>query len=119
MDSILTSIKKLLGIPEEYTVFDADITLHINTVFGILTQLGVGPANGFSIMTEHEVWSDFLHEDPRLEMVKSFMHLKVKLLFDPPQSSALIQAMEKQAAELEWRISVTVDPGSESNNDSV
>ncbi len=105
MDSILTSIKKLLGITAEYDHFDPDIILHINTVFGILTQLGVGPANGFSITNEYGVWSDFLQDDPRLEMVKSFMHLKVRLLFDPPQSSALIQAMEKQAAELEWRIS--------------
>lgn len=109
MQSILTSIKKLLGIAEEYTQFDADIIMHINTVFSILTQLGVGPPNGFSITDKFAVWTDFLPEDPRLEAVKSYMHLKVKLMFDPPLSSAVLDCMNRQIAELEWRLNVAAE----------
>lgn len=111
MDSILTSIKKLLGITEEYDHFDADIIMHINSVFGILTQIGVGPTAGFYIKDKSAKWTDFLPEDAKLEMVKSYVYLKVRLLFDPPQASSLAEAIKNNAAELEWRISVTVDPG--------
>lgn len=116
MDSILTSIKKLLGITKEYDHFDGDIILHINSVLGTLTQLGVGPSTGFTISDDTAIWSDFIPEDPRLEMVKSYVYLKVKLLFDPPQSSSTAEALKNNAAELEWRISVTVDPGETSQN---
>lgn len=111
MESILSSIKKLLGIAEEYTHFDADIIMHINSVFSILTQLGVGPPNGFSITDKVAVWADFIQEEPKLEMIKSYMHLKVKLMFDPPISSAVMEAMNHMISELEWRINVAVDPG--------
>lgn len=110
MDSILTSIKKLLGITEEYDHFDPDIIMHINSVFSVLTQLGVGPASGFSISDKAAVWSDFVDSDSRLEMLKSYMYLKVKLLFDPPLGTASIEAINRQISELEWRINVTVDP---------
>lgn len=110
MDSILTSIKKLLGITEEYDHFDPDIIMHINSVFSVLTQLGVGPASGFSISDKTAVWSDFVDTDSRLEMLKSYMYLKVKLLFDPPLGTASIEAINRQISELEWRINVTVDP---------
>lgn len=110
MDSILTSIKKLLGITEEYDHFDPDIIMHINSVFSVLTQLGVGPASGFSISDKTAVWSDFVDSDSRLEMLKSYMYLKVKLLFDPPLGTASIEAINRQISELEWRINVTVDP---------
>ena len=109
-ESILTSIKKLLGIAEEYKQFDADIIMHINSVFSILTQLGFGPSNGFSIQDEYRVWHDFIGEDNKIEMVKSYIHLKVKLLFDPPLSSAVIEAMNQMIKELEWRLNVAVDP---------
>ena len=102
-ESILTSIKKLLGITEEYTHFDADIIMHINSVFMILMQYGIGPANGFSIAGDSEVWSDFLSDATWFESVKSYVSIKVKLVFDPPQSGTLISAMEKQASEFEWR----------------
>ena len=82
--SILTSIKKLLGIAEEYQVYDADLIMHINSVFSILTQLGVGPADGFSIEDDDALWTDFIPEKSKIEFIKSYMHLKVKLLFDPP-----------------------------------
>lgn len=110
MDSILTSIKKLLGITEEYDHFDPDIIMHINSVFSVLTQLGVGPASGFFISDKTAVWSDFVDSDSRLEMLKSYMYLKVKLLFDPPLGTASIEAINRQINELEWRINVTVDP---------
>lgn len=110
-ESILTSIKKMLGITEEYTQFDMDIIIHINTVLAGLTQIGVGPSKGFSIQDENDEWTDFLPDEYNLEMVKTYVYLKVRLLFDPPQSSAVMEAMKSAASELEWRISVTVDPG--------
>ena len=116
MNSILTSIKKLLGIAEEYEHFDPDITMHINTVFSVLTQLGVGPPSGFSITDKTTVWSDYVKSDSRLEMLKSYMYLKVKLLFDPPLGTASIEAINRQISELEWRINVTVDPDEKEEN---
>lgn len=110
MENILTSIKKLLGIAEEYEHFDSDIIMHINSVFAILTQLGVGPQKGFSIKDEDAIWSDFI--DPTkhdIESVKSYMYLKVKLLFDPPLSSAVMESMNRMINEFEWRLNVTVD----------
>lgn len=111
MESILTSIKKMLGITEEYEHFDADLIMHINSVFMILNQIGVGPTDGFRITGEDEVWTDFIPADQKLELVKSYMHLKVKLLFDPPLGSAVIEVMNRQIQEFEWRLNVAVDPG--------
>ena len=108
--SILDSIKKLLGIPYEATEFDTDILIHINSVFSILTQLGVGPSSGFSIEDSSTEWSDFIGDDARLSDVKSFVYLKTRLLFDPPASSAAMDAMNRMVNELEWRINVSVDP---------
>lgn len=111
IESILTSVKKLLGIDESYTHFDPDLIMHINSVFSILTQIGVGPANGFSITGKGETWSKFIKEDSdRFSLVKSYMHLKVKLLFDPPLSSAAIESINRQISEFEWRLSVAADP---------
>ena len=110
MESILTSIKKLLGIEEEYTQFDNDIIMHINTVFLNLTQLGVGPAEGFLIEDDTATWYDFIGDSNQLQAVKSYMYLKVKLLFDPPLSSSVIESMNRMIAELEWRLNVAVDP---------
>lgn len=109
MESILTTIKKLLGISEEYEHFDSDIIVHINSALMILTQLGVGPANGFSISDEMSLWSDFLGDDHRLEAVKTYIHLKVKLLFDPPTNSAVIESLNKSISELEWRLNVAAE----------
>lgn len=111
MESILTSIKKLLGIVEEYEHFDVDIIMHINSAFSVLTQLGVGPEEGFRIEDASAVWSDFLYDDPRLEMVRTYVYLKVKMVFDTnSSSSAVIESINRQIQELEWRINVTVDP---------
>lgn len=109
MESILTSIKKSLGIQEEYDYFDQDLIMHINTVFAILTQLGVGPSEGFSIQDEYAIWSDFIDPNPKLESVKTYVALKVRLIFDPPTSSSVRESMERMVKELEFRISVTVD----------
>lgn len=108
-ESILTSIKKLLGITEEYEYFDTDIIMHINSVLAILTQLGVGPPEGFSIEDDSATWGDFMGEDSRLGFVKSYVHQKVRLLFDPPLSSAVTEVMNRMTAELEWRIMAAAD----------
>lgn len=107
MESILDSIKKLLGIQKEYTHFDTDLIIHINTTFTILNQLGVGPSNGFSICDDTAVWNDFMNNDNRLESIKTFVYLKVRLLFDPPTNSALIESINRIISELEWRLSIT------------
>lgn len=109
MESILTSIKKLLGIEEEYTQFDADIIMHINTVFLNLTQLGVGPSEGFLIEDDTAIWEDFIGDSSQLQAVKTYTYLKVKLLFDPPLSSSVTESMNRMIAELEWRLNVAVD----------
>ena len=113
MDSILTSIKKLLGIDKAYNHFDNDIIIHINSVFLDLAQIGVGPEEGFSIEDDLDTWDDFIPNNPKLEAVKTLMYLKVKLIFDPPLSSTVIEAMNRQIDRLEWRLSVAVDPGEE------
>lgn len=109
-DSILTSIKKLLGIDEAYTHFDADIIMHINSVFMILNQLGVGPESGFSITDSDAVWSDFISNANTVEAVKSYIYLKVKLMFDPPLSGTVTDSITRTISELEWRLNVAVDP---------
>lgn len=106
MESILTSIKKLLGISKEYNHFDDDLIMHINSVFLVLTQLGVGPTEGFIIEDDSAEWMDFIEDPTQLQAVKSYMHLKVKLLFDPPLSSAVIESMNRMIAEFEWRLNV-------------
>ena len=107
MDSILTSIKKLLGITEEYTHFDADLIMHINSVLMTLRQMGIGPSNGFSITGSYETWEDFLGDElSMLESVKSYTYHKVRLMFDPPTSSALMEAINRQIGELEWRLNI-------------
>lgn len=108
-DSILTSIKKLLGITEEYEHFDQDIIIHINSVFMILNQLGVGPSNGFSITDKTAVWSDFISEGSNLESVKSYIYLKVRLLFDPPTTSAVMESMNRMISEFEFRLNVSAE----------
>ena len=109
-DSILTSIKKLLGIAEEYSFFDADVMMNINMAFMVLYQLGVGPTTPFMIEDASAKWSDFMGDATDLAGVKTYIYLKVKLVFDPPQSSAVMEAIKQQIAELEWRLNATVDP---------
>lgn len=104
--SILKSTKKILGIEAEYDAFDLDVITHINSVFVTLNDLGIGPNEGFMIEDDDALWADFLGSDPRLNSVKSYVYLRVRLLFDPPTSSYLITALNEQVKELEWRINV-------------
>ena len=114
MESILTSIKKLLGIAKDYKHFDDDIIMHINTVFLSLTQLGIGPENGFSIEDDSAEWTEFLTVDHKLfEAAKSYVYLKVRLLFDPPTSSAVMEAINRNISEIEWRLTVAAEPKTE------
>ena len=105
-DSILTSTKKILGIDEDYEAFDVDVVTHINGVFSTLNQLGIGPEEGFMIDDKSDLWSDFLGDNLRLNNVKTYMYLRVRMLFDPPTTSYLIEALNTQVKELEWRINV-------------
>ena len=109
MESILTSIKKLLGIAEDYDHFDQDIIMHINTVLAILTQLGVGPATGFSIADKSAMWKEFVSNKLYYEPVKTYVYLKVKLLFDPPQSSIVLEATNRMISELEFRLNAAAE----------
>lgn len=117
MESILTSVKKLLGIDEDYKQFDTDIIIHINTVFMALTQIGVGPSEGFSITDEYSTWEDFIGDKTYLNSVKSYMYLRVKLLFDPPLSSAAMDSLKKLADEFEWRLQVAAENNSSEEED--
>jgi len=109
-ESILTSIKKLLGIASDVDAFDMDIIIHINTIFANLAQMGVGPKDesgsnaGFKITSSEETWGDFTEDDLLIENVKTYVYIKVKLIFDPPTTGPLINAYESQAKELEWRL---------------
>lgn len=109
MESILTSIKKLLGIYEADTSFDVDIIMHINTVIMILRQMGIGPSEGFTVYDSNDTWDDYLSDSSLIESVKTYVALKVRLIFDPPASSAIIEAMNRTISELEWRLNVQAD----------
>lgn len=116
MDSILMSVKKMLGglEPTEESPFDADIIMQINGTFGILQQLGIGPKEGFSIVDSAAQWTDFVTDTTLLNMVKPYMFAKVKLGFDlSSTSSAVVTALQNQVAEFEWRMNAHVDPGEE------
>lgn len=119
MESILKSIKKLLGISDEETHFDTDLIMHINSTFSILHQLGVGPDKSFHIEGDTETWDNFIEDDADFNDVRTYMYLKVRLIFDPPSSSAVMSSMERQISELEWRLSAEAFAKSveEINND--
>lgn len=105
MESILTSVKKLIGSTEEYEVYDPDIIIHLNSTFMILRQLGVGPKDGFTIEDKSSIWSDFIPKDCKyFESVKTYVYARARLIFDPPQSSIVKECLEKTVAEFEWRL---------------
>ena len=109
MSSILNTIKKLNNVPKDDTNFDLDIVSEINAVFSTLTQLGVGPDNGFSIEDDSAEWSDYIPEGPTSEAVRSYIAKKVRLSFDPPQNSTVRDIINKSLEELEWRIVAMVE----------
>lgn len=105
-DSILDGTKKALGLEPDYTPFDADIIMHINSVFGTLHQLGIGPVEGFAIEDSTATWSAFLDGDKRFNPVKTYVFLRVRMLFDPPNTAYLVSAMKEQITEMEWRLNL-------------
>lgn len=116
-DSILVSIKKALGIPKDHNEFDSDITLHVNSTFAKLYQMGVGPRDSvYRIEDENDLWVDFIGEKEDLEMVRSFMYIEVRLMFDPPTASLLTSLQERQK-EYEWRLTVAGSRYDEEEND--
>jgi len=110
IESILTSIKKLLGIGKDDINFDPDIIMHINSVFFILKQLGVNPDSNFSIEDENNLWDEYITDDQNLNLIKSYIYLKVRLVFDPPLSASLVEVIKAQISEYEFRIMIDVDP---------
>lgn len=106
--SILETIKKMLGIGNDYDVFDVDIITHINSTFMILSQLGVG-SPGFTITGDSETWGDYISSGTNLESVKTYVYQKVRLYFDPPSSSAAVEQINKLINELEWRLLVEAE----------
>jgi hypothetical protein len=116
VDSILTSIKKLLGIDEVDESFDVDVIIDINSAFMVLHQLGVGPSEGFRISDSMTTWDEYLPESQALELVKTYIYMKVKLMFDPPASATILQSFKDQIHEYEWRLNVAVDPVNEGEN---
>lgn len=108
MNSILNTVKKDLGIVPEYTHFDDELIADINTVFSILTQIGVGPNNGFKITDEYDTWDDYTDRSD-IESVKSYVSKRVKLMFDPPLNGSVTESLKNLTAELEWRLNVAVD----------
>lgn len=111
IQSILTSTKKTLGLDESYTAFDHDIITHINSVFSTLHQLGIGPPEGYMIEDATNVWSEFMGTDAPMNAVKTYMYLRVRLLFDPPPTGYLVDSMQKQIEQMEWRLNVEREGG--------
>ena len=112
MDSVLNSIKKLLGIQESYTIFDADLIMHINSTFAMLNQIGIGPKEGFMIEDSYTTWDEYITQANE-SMVKSYIYLKVRLLFDPPSNNSLTESINRQLSELEWRLLLVGDTPTE------
>lgn len=119
IDSILTSVKKNLGIEEDYEHFDHDIITHINSVLATLWQLGVGPETGFSISDKSAKWKDFLEDDTLLNLVPTYVYLKVRLIFDPPTTAAVLESFKAEADRHEWRINVAAERLKESTESEV
>lgn len=109
MESILNSIKKLIGPSAVYNNFDTDLIIHINSVFTILHQLGVGPSEGYRITSEHNTWDEFIPDDIQIELVKTYVYLKVKLIFDPPDRAAVLEAMNNTIIECECRLQMAAE----------
>ena len=109
-DSILMTIRKLVCGDPYADHFDTDLLVHINACFSILNQLGVGPESGFVVTDETQSWSSYVADNRILNMVKTYVTLKVKKIFDPPLTSSVLEAMDKEISQLEWRLNVAVDP---------
>lgn len=102
--SILKTIKQLVGCPDDFEQFDLDLTIHINSAFATLTHLGVGPKEGYRITGVDNVWSEFEEDTQKLSLIKDYVYIKTRLLFDPPTNGSLMDSLEKQLKEMEWRL---------------
>ena len=112
-ESILKTIKQLIGCPDDFEQFDLDLTIHINSAFAALTQLGVGPKEGYRITGPDNVWSEFEEDTQKSSLIKDYVYIKTRLLFDPPTSSALMDSLKEQLNEMEWRLYIMYYPVSE------
>mgnify|MGYP001002636204 FL=1 len=111
--SILKTIKQLIGCPDDFEQFDLDLTIHINSAFATLTHLGVGPKEGYRITGVNNVWSEFEEDTQKLSLIKDYVYIKTRLLFDPPTSSSLMDSLKEQLKEMEWRLYMLYYPVSE------
>lgn len=116
-DSILLTIKKMLGLGSDYGVFDTDVIVGINSAIFVLTQLGIGPEEGFTICGPGETWEEFIGDSKQFEAVKSYIYIKTRLIFDPPTNSFLLDAFNKQAQEFEWRLNENAASKKESDSE--
>lgn len=116
LDSILYSVKKQLGLAPDYGAFDSELILHINSVLGILNQMGVGPKKPLTIDGPDQTWGQFQLGDDRLDMVRTYVYLKVRTLFDPPSAATMFQAMNEQIDEYEFRLYVLGDEGGDDDD---
>lgn len=112
MDSILESVKTVLGIPSEDNFFNDNLIIQINSIFSILRQIGCGPSEGYQITGSSNIWDEFLQNEPeKLQLVKTYLGMRVRQIFDPPANGTVSQALDRQVQEMEWRISTLCDPG--------
>ena len=110
MESILDTIKQLLGIPADDDSFDTDVKVNINAAIFTLSQIGIGPSNGYIVTSNTQMWNDYIGSSLiNLEGVKNYIYLKTKLVFDPPTNSTTIQAINDSLKELEWRMQLAVE----------
>ena len=112
-ESILKTIKQLIGCPDDFEQFDLDLTIHINSAFATLTQLGVGPKEGYRITGPDNVWNEFEDDSQKLSLIKDYVYIKTRLLFDPPTSGSLMDSLKEQLNEMEWRLYMLYYPISE------
>ena len=112
-ESILKTIKQLIGCPDDFEQFDLDLIVHINSAFATLTHLGVGPKEGYRIIGADNVWSEFEYDAQKLSLIKDYVYIKTRLLFDPPISGSLMDSLKEQLKEMEWRLYMLYDPISE------
>ena len=109
MDSILDTIKKMLGLETDYTDFDTDIIVLINSALMTLTQIGIGPSSGFTISDNSKTWVDFIGDSESLEGVKAYVYMKVRIIFDPPTSATVLEAINRNITELEVRLNIQAE----------
>ena len=112
-ESILKTIKQLIGCPDDFEQFDLDLMIHINSAFATLTHLGVGPKEGYRITGADNVWREFEDDAQKLSLIKDYVYIKTRLLFDPPTSGSLMDSLKEQLKEMEWRLYMLYDPISE------